>query len=84
MPSFFGTELLIIFTVQQILLAKLEPCQQWFLKNVLCVFKVLPKQLLLRLSGLNTIESEVALRSLLFSGRLLSKDKVAPVVPQTV
>ena len=34
----------------------------------------------LKLSGLRSIESEIALRKLLFLGRLLTEDKMAPVV----
>ena len=45
LPSLlYGTEL---FTLTSTLLAKLERCQQWFLKNVLYVPKFAPKQLLL-------------------------------------
>ena len=46
----------------------------------LYVPKFAPKQLLLKLSGLKSIESEVALRRLLFLGRSLSGDKMTPVV----
>ena len=78
LPSFLhGTEL---FTLTPILLAKLEHCLQWFLKNVFYVPKFAPKQLLLKLSGLKSIESEIALRRLLFLDRLLSGDKMTPVV----
>ena len=73
----YGTEL---FTVTPTLLAKLERCQQWFLKNVFYVPKFASRQLLLKLSGLRSIESEIALRKLLFLGRLLAEDKMAPVV----
>ena len=69
LPSLlYGTEL---FTPAATLLAKLERCQQWFLKNVFYGPKFVPKQLLLKLSGLNSIESEIALRMLMFLGRLL-------------
>ena len=73
----YGTEL---FTLTPTLLAKLERCQQWFLKNVFYVPKFASRQLLLKLSGLRSIESEIALRKLLFLGRLLTEDKMAPVV----
>ena len=61
-------------------LAKLERCQKWFLKNVFYVPKFASRQLLLKLSGLRLIESEIALRKLLFLGRLLTEDKMAPAV----
>ena len=73
----YGTEL---FTLTPTLLTKLERCQQWFLKNVFYVPKFASKQLLLKLSGLKSIESEIALMSLLFFGRLLSGDKMIRVV----
>ena len=73
----YGTEL---FTLTPTLPAKLERCQQWFLKNVFYVPKFASRQLLLKLSGLRSIESEIALRKLLFLGRLLTEDKMAPVV----
>ena len=73
----YGTEL---FTLTPTLLTKLERCQQWFLKNVFYVPKFTPCQLLLKLSGLWSIDSEIGLRKLLFLGRLLTGDKMAPVV----
>ena len=57
------------------LLAKVERCQQWFLKNVFYVPKFAPCQLLLKLSGLWSIDLEIG-----FLGRLLTGDKMAPVV----
>ena len=78
LPSLlYGTEL---FTLTPTLLTKFERCQQWFLKNVLYVPKFAPCQLLLKLSGLWSIDSEIGLRKLLFLGRLLTGDKMAPVV----
>ena len=53
----YGTEL---FTLTPTLLAKVERCQQWFLKNVFYVPKFAPCQLLPKLSGLWSIESEKA------------------------
>ena len=73
----YGTEL---FTLTPTLLAKLERCQQWFFKNVFYVPKSASRQLLLKLSSLRSIESEIALRKLLFLGRLLTEDKMVPVV----
>ena len=68
------------FTPTPTLLAKVERCQQWFLKNVFYVPKFGPSQLLLKLSGLWSIDSEIGFRKLLFLGRLLTGDKMAPVV----
>ena len=73
----YGTEL---FTLTPTLLTKFERCQQWFLKSVFYVPKFAPCQLLLKLSGLWSIDSEIGLRKLLFLGRLLTGDKMAPVV----
>ena len=72
-----GTEL---FTLTPTLLAKVEHCQQWFLKNVFYVPKFAPCQLLLKLSDLWSIDSEICLGKLLFLGRLLTGDKMAHVV----
>ena len=72
-----GTEL---FTLTPTLLAKVERCQQWFLQNVFYVPKFAPSQLLLKLPSLWSIDSEIGLRKLLFLGRLLTGDKMAPVV----
>ena len=73
----YGTE---FFTLTHTLLAKVERCQQWFLKNVFYVPRFAPSQLLLKLSGLWSNDSEIGLRKLLFLGRLLTGDKMAPVV----
>ena len=73
----YGTEL---FTLTPTLLAKVERCQQWFFKNVFYVPKFAPCQLLLKLSGLWCIDLEIGFRKLLFLGRLLTGDKMAPVV----
>ena len=69
-----------LFTLTPTLLTKFEHCQQWFLKNVFYVLKFAPCQLLLKLSGLWSIDSEIDLRKLLFLARLLTGDKMAPVV----
>ena len=65
----YGMEL---FTLTPTLLAKVERCQQRFLKNVFYVPKFPPCQLLLKLSGLWSIDSEIGFRKLLFFGRLLT------------
>ena len=68
------------FTLTPTLLAKGEHCQQWLLKNVFYVPKFAPCQLLLKLSGLWSIDVEIGFRKLSFLGRLLTGDKMAPVV----
>ena len=73
----YGMEL---FTLTPTLLAKVERCQQWLLKNIFYVSKFAPCQLLLKSSGLWSIDSEIGFRKLLFLGRLLTGDKMAPVV----
>ena len=54
----FGTEL---FTLNASQLIKLERCQQWFLKKNFYVPVFAPSSLLLKLSGLNSIEAEIDL-----------------------
>ena len=49
-------------------------------ENVFYVPKFAPNQLLLTLSGLWFIHSEIGLRKLLFLGCMLTGDKMAPVV----
>ena len=73
LPSLlYGSEL---STLISSLLAKLERCQQWFLKNIFYVPNFAPIRLILKLSGLNSIESEIALRKLLFLGRMITENK---------
>ena len=59
----FGTEL---FSLNASQLGKLERCQQWFLKNVFHVPRFAAGKLLLRLANLNSTESEIDLKKLLF------------------
>ena len=73
----YGMELC---TLTPTLLTKFEHCQQSFLKNVFYVPKFAPCQLLLKVSGLWSIDLEIGLRKLLFLGHLLTGDKMAPVV----
>ena len=73
----YGVEL---FTLTSSLLKKLERCQMWYLKNIFFVPKFASNLFLLKLSGLNSVESEVALKKLLFLGRLLTNAKMAPIV----
>ena len=72
-----GTEL---FTLNASQLTKLERCQQWFLKTISCVPNFAPNSLLLKLSGLNSIESEIDFKKLMFWGRLITEPKMAPLV----
>ena len=73
----FGSEL---FTATPSLLHKLERCQMWFLKIIFFVPKFAPNLLILQLAGLNSIESEINIRKLLFLGRLLTESKMTFVV----
>ena len=73
----FGAELFSITTSQ---LSKLERCQQWFLRKLFYVPNFAPSRLLLKFSDLNSIESEIDLKKLLFLGRLITESKMAPVV----
>ena len=78
LPSLlYGSKL---FTLTSSLLAKLERCQQWFLKNIFYVPNFAPIRLLLKLSSLNSIESEIVLRKLLFLGRMITENKLTPTV----
>ena len=75
LPSLlYGAE---VFTLIPTLLTKLERCQSWFLKIIFYVPKFAPSSLLQRLSGLNSIESEIALRKILFLGCLITEPKMA-------
>ena len=51
-----------------------------FLKNLFFVPKFTPRHLLLKLSELNSVESEIAIRKFLFLGRLITETKMAPIV----
>ena len=66
----FGAELFSITTSQ---LSKLECCQQWILKKLFYVPNFAPSRLLLKFSDLNSIESEIDLKKLLFFGRLITE-----------
>ena len=73
----FGTEL---FTLNASQLIKLERCQQWFLKNIFYVSVFAPSSLLLKLSGLKSIETEIDLKKFMFLGRLITEPKMALAV----
>ena len=78
LPSLlYGAE---VFTLTPTLPTKLERCQSWFSKIIFYVPKFAPNSLLQRLSGLNSIESEISLRKLLFLGRLITDPKMAQSV----
>ena len=78
LPSIlFGAEL---WTLTPTLLLKLERCQYWFLKRIFYVPEFAPDPLLLKLSGLNSIESEVANKKLLFLVRLIREPKMTPLI----
>ena len=66
-----------VFTLTPTLLTKLRHCQSWFLKIIFYAPKFAHNLLLQRLSGLNSIESKIALRKLLFLGRLITEPKMA-------
>ena len=70
-----------LFTLTPTLLLRLERCQSnWFLKNISYVPKFAPGPLLLALSCLNSVESEIATRKLLLLGRLINEPKMSPAV----
>ena len=68
----YGAEL---FMLAPTLLLRLERCQSWFLKNIFYVPKFASGSLLLALSCLNSVESEIATRKL-----LINEPKMSPVV----
>ena len=55
-----------LFTLNASQLIKLERCQQWFLKNIFYVPVFASSSLLLKLSGLNSVEAEIDLKKLTF------------------
>ena len=73
----FGSEL---STLTLSLLLKLERCQLWFLKNIFYVPLFAHSTLILKLSGLNSIESEIDVKRPLFLGRLITEPKMETVV----
>ena len=76
LPSLlFGAE---HFTLTPGLLLKLERCQAWFLKHIFHVPSCAPGLLLLKMSGLNSIASEISIKKLLFLGRLITESNMAP------
>ena len=73
----FGANL---FTLTPTLLLRLERCQFWFLKNIFYVPMFASGPLLQKLSGLNSIEFEIAIQKLLLLGRLIKEPKMSPAV----
>ena len=73
----FGPELI---TLTPGVSLKLERCQSWFLKHIFHVPSFAPCLLLLKMSGLNSIASELAIKKLLFLGRLITEPNMAPTV----
>ena len=74
MPSLlFGAEL---FTLTPGLLLKLERCQSWFLKHIFYVPSFTPGPILLSVA-LNSVASEIAIKKLLFLGRLITESNMA-------
>ena len=69
-----------LFTLTPGLLLKLERCQSWFLKHIFYVPSFTPGPILLKMSGLNSVASETAIKKLLFLGRLISEPNMAPTV----
>ena len=69
-----------LFTPTPTLIEKFERRQQWFLKKSLFITKFTLKQLLLKLSELNSVESEIALRKFLYLGHLITETKMTPAV----
>ena len=72
-----GTELWMLTPT---LLLMIERWQYWFLKHIFYVPELAPGPLLLKLSGPNSNESEVATKKLLFSGRLITEHKMTPLI----
>ena len=73
----FGAEL---FTLTPGLSLKLERCQSWFLKHIFYVPSITPGPILLKMSGSNFVASEIAIKKLIFLGRLITEPSMAPTV----
>ena len=76
-PFYLVSEL---FTLTPGLLLKLERCQSWFLKHIFYVPSFTPGPILLKMSGLNSVASEIAIKKLFFLGRLITETNMAPTV----
>ena len=69
-----------LFTLSPGLLLKLEHYQSWFLKHIFYVPSFTPGPILLKMSGLKSVASEIAIKKLLFLGRLITEPNMAPTV----
>ena len=69
-----------LFTLTPTLLLRLEHCQSWFLKDIFYIPKFALGPLLLVLSCLNSVESEISTTKLLLLGRLITEPKMPPAV----
>ena len=69
-----------LFTLTPGLLLKFERCQSWLLKHIFYVPSFTPGPILLKMSGLNSVASEIAIKKLLFLGRLITEPNMAPTV----
>ena len=69
-----------LFTLNRGPLLKFERCQSWFLKHIFHVPSFAPGLLLIKMSGLNSIASEIAIKKLLFLGRLITEPDMASTV----
>ena len=77
LPSLlFGSEL---FTLTLSLLLKLELCQPWFLQNIFYVPSFAHSTLILKVSGLKSVESEMDVKRLLFFGRLITEQLLSKI-----
>ena len=66
----FGSELLILRQTQ---ILELERCQSWFLRKVFHLPKFCDNSILIKISGLWSIESAVNYRKLLFIARVINR-----------
>ena len=71
---------LLFWALTLTLLLKFDRCQYLFLKHIFHVPEFAPGPLLLKLSGLNSIDSEVATKKLLFLSRLITESKMTPLI----
>ena len=62
------------------LLLRFERYQSLFLKNISYLPKLASGPILQKLLGLNSIESKIAIKKLLFLGRLMKESKMSPAV----
>ena len=69
-----------LFTLAPGLLLKLERCQSRFLKHIFYVPSFTPGPILLKMSGLNSVASEIAIKKLLFLRRLITEPNMALTV----